>query len=137
MGASRLACSQKVRCWSRRGNNVSLALPVWPQLASARKFRCRLRRGSVVFWRFLVWPFLRYFDVQGRKDERKTERTKQKKTINRHDKINTVTQTQTPEMLRIKFMTQERSRDDIGSLQNLNTTTLPAWERRNGPNSDF
>ena len=46
-------------------------------------------------------------------------------------------QTQTSEMLRIKFMPQERSQDDTGSLQNLNTATLPAWERRNGPNSDF
>ena len=44
---------------------------------------------------------------------------------------------QTLEMLRNKFMPQEQRRDDIGSLQSLNTATLPAWERRNGPNSNF
>ena len=46
-------------------------------------------------------------------------------------------QTQTSEMLRNKLMPQEQSRDGTGGLQNLNTATLPAWERRNGPNSDF
>ena len=48
-----------------------------------------------------------------------------------------VVQTQTSNMLRNKFMPQEQSGDDTGSLQNLNTATLPAWERRNGENSDF
>ena len=46
-------------------------------------------------------------------------------------------ETETSEMLRNKFMPQERSRGDPGSLQSSITATLPARERRNGPNSDF
>ena len=41
-------------------------------------------------------------------------------------------QTETSEMLQNKLMPQERSVEDTGSLQ-----TLPARQRRNGPNSDW
>ena len=46
-------------------------------------------------------------------------------------------QTQTSEILRNKFMPQERGQDGTGSLHNLKTATLPARERRNGPDTDF